>query len=159
VLKGKSGSTKCWLVSCSATESKNPHRTLEKNRGSWADLCYTRHRRQTVENGSRKKNEAVALRHAADALKEHKSHAKDKVVIFTDALSVVTALKCQHSNARSELTDSLKSLTKCFQKVVIQWGPVQCEIAGNEKADKLAKPGGAPQQEDLGTTYEVTKTN
>ena len=32
-----------------------------------------------------------ALVHAAKALREHISDARDKVVIFTDALSVVTA--------------------------------------------------------------------
>jgi hypothetical protein len=35
--------------------------------------------------------------------------------------------------------------------------PTHCEIPGNEEADKLAKHGGALQQDDLGTTYEVAK--
>jgi hypothetical protein len=39
------------------------------------------------------KAEAAALVHAARALREYISDARDKVVIFTDALSVVTALE------------------------------------------------------------------
>jgi ribonuclease HI len=87
--------------------------------------------------------EAAALRHAADALREHTSYAKEKLVIFTDALPVVTALMSQHSNELSNLLDPLESLTKCYQKAVIQWVSVRCEISGNEKVDKLAKQGGA----------------
>jgi ribonuclease HI len=37
--------------------------------------------------------ETVALIHAAKALREQLAYVRDKVVIFTDALSVVTALK------------------------------------------------------------------
>jgi ribonuclease HI len=98
--------------------------------------------------------EAAALRHAANALREISSEARDKVVIFTDALSVVSALKSQHSTILSDLIDSLERLTQCYQKAVIQWVPAHCEIAGNEKADKLAKQGGALQQEDLGVIYD-----
>jgi hypothetical protein len=32
-----------------------------------------------------------------------------------------------------------------------------CNYPGNEEADKLAKQGGALQQEYIGTTYEVAK--
>jgi hypothetical protein len=34
---------------------------------------------------------------------------------------VVTTLNSQHSNDLSDLLDSLESLTKGYQKVVIQW--------------------------------------
>jgi ribonuclease HI len=36
--------------------------------------------------------ETAALVHAAKALKEHIADARDKVVVFTDPLSVVTSL-------------------------------------------------------------------
>jgi ribonuclease HI len=84
----------------------------------------------------------------------HESHAKDKVVIFT----VATALKSQHSSHLNDLIDSLESLTKCYQKLLIQWVSAHCDIAGNEEADKLAKQGGGLQQEDLGSTHEAAKT-
>jgi hypothetical protein len=56
------------------------------------------HKFHTVAVATRKycnnyKAEAAALVHAAKALREHTSDARDKVVIFTDALSVVSALR------------------------------------------------------------------
>ena len=36
--------------------------------------------------------------------------------------------------------------------------PAHCDIQGNERADKLAKKGGALQQKDTGLTYEVAKS-
>ena len=51
--------------------------------------------------------EAAALGHAATALRENTADASDKVVIFTDAKSVLTALTSQHSNDLSDLTDQL----------------------------------------------------
>ena len=51
--------------------------------------------------------EAAALCHAATALRENTADASDKVVIFTDAKSVLTALTSQHSNDLSDLTDQL----------------------------------------------------
>jgi hypothetical protein len=42
--------------------------------------------------------EAEAVRHAAKALIKHKMYAKKKGAIFKDALSIVTALKSQHTN-------------------------------------------------------------
>ena len=102
--------------------------------------------------------EAAALGHAATALRENIADARDKVVIFTDAKSVLTALKSQHSSDLSDLSDQLEGLNQSYQKVVIQWVPAHCQIRGNEKADKLAKQGGALQQEDTGSTYEVAKS-
>jgi ribonuclease HI len=104
------------------------------------------------------KAEAAALAHAATALRVHISDSRDKVVIFTDALSVVTALSSPHSTDLSDLAYQLEQLTLSYQKVVIQWVPAHCDIKGNEKADKLAKMGGALQQEDLGSTFAVARS-
>jgi ribonuclease HI len=79
------------------------------------------------------------------------------VVILTEALSLVSALKSQHSNALSDLTDSLESLTKFFQKVAIQWEPAHCEIAGNEEADKLTKQGGPYNKKTKGQRMKLQK--
>jgi ribonuclease HI len=111
----------------------------------------------TYTDGSAKA-EAAALVHAAKALREHISDAIDKVVIFTDALSVVTALKRHRPTDLGDLIDQLEGLTKSYQKVVIQWVPAHCDIEGNERADKLVKKGGALQQEDTGLTYDVVKS-
>jgi hypothetical protein len=80
------------------------------------------------------------------------------VVILTDALFVVTALKSHRPTDLGDLIDQLEGLTKSYQKVVIQWVPAHCDLQGNERADKLAKKGGALQQEDTGLTYEVAKS-
>jgi hypothetical protein len=71
-------------------------------------------------------------------------------VIFTDALSVVTALKSQRPTDLGDLIDLLDGLAKSYQKVVIEWVPTT--------TSKLAKEGGALQQEDTGLTYEVAKS-
>jgi hypothetical protein len=102
--------------------------------------------------------EAAALVQAAIALREHIAVARDKVVIFTDALSVMTAVKSQHSSDLSDLIDQLESLNKGYQKVVIQWVPAHCGIRGNEMADKLAKKGGGLPQTDTGLPYEAAKS-
>jgi ribonuclease HI len=67
------------------------------------------------------KVEASVLVHAAKALREHISDARDKVVIFTDALSVVTTLKNHRPTDLGDLIDQLEGFTKSYQKVVIQW--------------------------------------
>jgi ribonuclease HI len=103
-------------------------------------------------------DKAAALVLAAQAFRERIADARDKLVLFTDAISVVTALKSKHTNDLSDLKNSLESLTQCYQKVVIQWVPAHCDIAGNEVTDKLAKQGEGLQQEDLGSTYDVAKT-
>jgi hypothetical protein len=73
-------------------------------------------------------------------------------------MSVVTALKSQRPTDLGDLIDQLEGLTRSYQKVVIQWVPAHCDIQGNERADKLAKKGGALQQEDTRLTYEVAKS-
>jgi hypothetical protein len=71
---------------------------------------------------------------------------------------VEIALKSQRPTDLGDLIDQLEGLTRSYQKVVIQWVPAHCDIEGNERADKLAKKGGALQQEDTGLTYEVAKS-
>jgi hypothetical protein len=71
---------------------------------------------------------------------------------------VVTAQKSHRSTDLDNLIDQMEGLTQSYQKVVIQWVPAHWEIQGNEEADKLDKKGGALQQEDLGSTYEVAKS-
>jgi ribonuclease HI len=87
------------------------------------------------------KAEAAALVQAANALREHISDARDKVVIFTYALSVVTALKSQRPSDLGDLIDQLEGLTKSYQKVVIQWVPAHCDIQGNERRTSSPKMG------------------
>lgn len=76
--------------------------------------------------------EAAVLIHAANDIREQISDAKNKVVIFTDSLSIVTALNSKHSPDLSDLMDSPENLTKCFRQVVIQCVPEHCEILEND---------------------------
>jgi ribonuclease HI len=55
----------------------------------------------------------------------------------------MTALKSHRSTDLGDLIAQLEGLTKSYQKVVIQWVSAHCDIQGNERADKLAKKGGA----------------
>jgi ribonuclease HI len=102
--------------------------------------------------------EVAALKQAAETLITHKDQAEKQIVIFTDALSVITALKSQTNHELGSLIDSLERLACCFTKSTVQWIPAHCNVPGNEEADKLAKQGGALQQNDLGSTYEEAKT-
>jgi hypothetical protein len=70
----------------------------------------------------------------------------------------VTALKSRQSQDLSDLIEQLEGRTQSYQKVVIQWVSAHCEIHRNQEADKLAKKGGAIQQEGTGSTYEVVKS-
>lgn len=84
------------------------------------------HRVHTISVATEKycnsfKAEAAALVYATRALREHLSDSRDKVGIFTDALSVVTALKSLYSTDLGDFIDHLESLTQSYQKVVIQW--------------------------------------
>jgi ribonuclease HI len=127
--------------------------------GVYIQLIYKVHtiRVATGKYCNNYKAEAAALVHAAEALREHISDARDILVIFTDALSVATALK-SHPTDLGDLIDQLEVLTQSYQMVVIQWVPAHCEIQGNEEADKLAKKGGTLQQDDTGSNYEVAKS-
>lgn len=85
--------------------------------------------------------EAAALHTAADHIREHQDEARDQVVIFTDALSVLCALKDPRNKTLNNLNSSLSNLATQV-KLTIQWIPAHCGVHGNETADRLAKEGG-----------------
>ena len=96
--------------------------------------------------------EVEALVHAtrilSDAIDE-----QGQVVFLTDARSVLeatTAGKLPH------LQKALNNLT-CL-RIVLQWIPSHCVVAGNEEADKLAKQGSEMEQEENSTTYDEMRT-
>ena len=82
------------------------------------------------------------------------------IVIFSDSKSVLQALQYDKYNNSSNisLALSLNSLMNTFAiNISLQWIPGHCNIAGNERADTLAKRGAACQQPDLPTSQQTAK--
>lgn len=66
-----------------------------------------------------------------------------QVVFLTDALSV---LQAYNGSQLPQLEKALYNI-KCL-RTVLQWVPAHCGIAGNERADKMAKMGARDDQPD-----------
>ena len=108
------------------------------------------------------KAEAEALKEAACLLWNSLLFTEDaihrKIVIFSDALSVLQALKNPKNQEMSDLATALNMLHLSTEKTVVQWIPSHCNIHGNEEADRLAKDGGKIPQENHQVTYGEAKT-
>ena len=79
------------------------------------------------------------------------------MVIFTDALSVLSKVQYPHQKDLSELETALVDL-EAQSNLTLQWIPAHCGIQGNEQADRLAREGGQLDQEDRYTSYTTEKT-
>ena len=91
----------------------------------------------------------IAALNKTEEIYEEKPSLLSKVVIFTDAKSVLQALDSDNpkSNVIQDLSKVLDSFIKKFeQEVIFQWIPSHCQIKGNEKADALAKKGASKEQ-------------
>ena len=111
-----------------------------------------RHQLPTGAHSTNYKAEVEAIKKAAEVLVDN---TFTKVVILTDALSVLQALEAEDKN----LNDLSTSLTLLCQEatVVLQWIPSHCGIHGNEEADTLAKAGTLEEQPDDFTTCKEQK--
>ena len=103
------------------------------------------------------KAEAEALKVAADHIVQAKDNTHKKVVIFSDALSVLQALNNPKCTELNDLSSSLKTLRQSTEKTVLQWIPSHCNIKGNEEADRLAKEGSRQHQESKEVSYAEAK--
>lgn len=101
--------------------------------------------------------EAAALREASISISQNTTKTKMKVVIFTDALSVLQRLN-RPSKDLNHLVDALTEICNKTQ-LTLQWIPAHCGLQGNEKADQLAKEGGNMNQEDKQVAYSDEKTH
>ncbi|KAK7095978.1 hypothetical protein V1264_005326 [Littorina saxatilis] len=103
------------------------------------------------------KAETEAIRKAAEEIKANLPRTKSKVVIFTDALSVLSALHNPRKKDLNELAAVLVSFT-ADTELTLQWVPAHCGIHGNEQADSLANKGSQLEQEDRQVSYSEEKT-
>ena len=102
------------------------------------------------------KAEAEAIHEALNLL-EGITNEKSKVVILSDAKSVLQTLE----NNRCEyeaLTNRLQATRQNVKSLVLQWIPGHCNIMGNEKADNLAKTGSSLEQTAETLTFQEVRT-
>ncbi|KAK7096645.1 hypothetical protein V1264_003726 [Littorina saxatilis] len=102
------------------------------------------------------KAEVVALHTAADFLTSLEE-TPPKVVFLSDCLSALQVLTAPAEHLVEELKKSLNDLSQ-KASVVLQWIPAHCGIAGNEKADGLAKDAGRQEQPETSLSFRETKT-
>ena len=127
----------------------------------WPDGTSESHAIPTRLFSSNYRAEIAALEEAASILKNHSKTSKYRVVLLTDAKSVLQALtsaKCPLIEQLLEVLCQLHSIAL----TVVQWIPGHSNIPGNDQADSLAKEGAKfPQIEndlDLPEIKTITKS-
>ena len=102
--------------------------------------------------------ETEAILEAAQTIARKSSRTTGRVVIFTDALSVLQALENPNNKDLNKLRTSLKQVCEATKQTVLQWIPSHCGIDGNEEADRLAGEGSSKEQTNTEVSYEEIKT-
>ena len=78
--------------------------------------------------------------------------------IFTDSLSLVSALK---SNSWKDSHEWMRAVKRALQgikkKIILCWVPSHCDTFGNEKADRLADKGAQMSQRNVPVTFSIVK--
>ena len=109
-------------------------------------------------HSSNYKAEAEALQEAASILYNKQDTYSSRIVLLTDAKSVLQSLANPKATDLNQLVTSLTSLNMSAHEVVLQWIPGHCDLFGNDAADELAKQGSDLEQIHYGFTYHEAKT-
>lgn len=74
---------------------------------------------------------------------------KSKSYVCIDNTSAIVNLSENHQNAQyaRQSLSTAKELTEMGWEILTLWNPSHCDIAGNEKADEMAKKGAAGEEE------------
>ena len=103
------------------------------------------------------KAEAKAIEEALHML-EPLTTMESKVVILSDARSVLQTLENPRATEISALLRKLAEIMRGVTTLTLQWIPGHSDISGNEKADALAKEGSSQDQIEDAMTYGEAKT-
>ena len=86
---------------------------------------------------------------------EHREAIKSKIVIFSDALSVMQALSNPQNKELTVTASAVSVLLNANGKTVLQWIPAHCNIPGTRKWTYWQRRGQQDQEERDGTYKEV----
>ena len=100
------------------------------------------------------KAEVTAIQEATLIMQE--KYTDQHIVILTDALSVLQALKTNKNKELNEFKSNIVKLSET-NKLILQWIPSHCDLYGNEEADNLAKLGSKMTQNNKTTNYSEEK--
>ena len=98
---------------------------------------------KAIASGARCSNykaEAEAIKEALVMLDNHATQ-ESKVVILSDAKSVLQTLDNPHSTDLNSLLQKIVETRKNTQTLILQWIPGHCNVMENERADTLARTG------------------
>ena len=99
--------------------------------------------------------ELMAIREAT-LLIQKSTPVVSHIVILTDSRSCLEGLTSPRDHTERETLDMLKVLS-LQSTLVIQWIPSHCGLFGNEEADRLARLGRDPQQQNHHISYQEAK--
>ena len=100
----------------------------------------------SLSDSTRAERKAIEL--AANILTSHTQSPNSRIVIFTDAKTVLQSLKNPNAPINQSLSTELLKLNKITKELVLQWIPGHIQNEGNDTADTLAKAGGRQNQTD-----------
>ena len=92
------------------------------------------------------KAEAEARQEAARVLVNSEATYNTKVVLVTDARSVLESLESTRCPELNALARAIMTISSTASTVVLRWIPGHIDIFGHEIADELAKEGGLMEQ-------------